>query len=300
MNAIMFPGQGSQYVGMGRDLFGAYSQARNLFIEVDSILGYELSEKCFSGSTEALKDTATQQLAIVTVSLAAYEVFKEKNIDISFVSGLSLGEYSCLYAAGVVGLKDIITLVRERAQAMQTAAEATPSTMFAVIGMVEDELRIKAKELGFYIANSNSPQQTVISFKKGDSEKIKAFFDQEGIRAVELAVSGGFHCPFMEPAREHLAGVLENMEFRPARIPVVSNFTARSHTDPAEIKKNLLNQLVNPVLWYGCVRHMLTCGVGCFYEIGPSKVLRGLMRRISPGARVVNIEKAGDLEGVAA
>lgn len=291
----MFPGQGSQYAGMGKSLFDSYAQARHVFSEVDSILGYGLSQKCFFGSAEDLQDTAIQQLAIVTVSLAAYEVFKEKKIDIAFVSGLSLGEYSCLYAAGVLCLKDIMILVRERAQAMQAAAQATPSTMFAVIGMSEERLRIKAKELGFYIANINTPQQIVISLKKYDSDKIKEFFAAEGIRVVELAVSGGFHCPFMEPARKHLAATLKNMEFRKASIPVMSNFTAKAHTDPAEIRENLLNQLISPVLWNDCMQYMLGRGVSCFYEVGPSKVLRGIMRKINSEVEVVNIEKAEDI-----
>lgn len=290
----MFPGQGSQYVGMGRSLFDGHIKARAIFSEVDSILGYDLSQKCFFGPAEQLQDTAIQQLAIVTVSLAAYEVFKEKKIDIAFVSGLSLGEYSCLYAAEVLCLKDVITLVNQRAQAMQAAAEATPSTMFAVIGMDEENLRLKARELGFYLANSNSPQQTVISLKKRDSDKIKAFFAVEGVRVVELAVSGGFHCPFMEPARKHLAAVLETMVFKKASIPLMSNFTARAHTEPSEIKENLLNQLISPVLWKDCARYMLERGVSRFYEVGPSRVLRGLMRKIEPQAEVVNFEKAED------
>jgi len=291
----MFPGQGSQYTGMGKSLFDSYAGARDIFSEVDNLLGYGLSQKCFLGSVEDLQDTAIQQLAIVTVSLAAYEVFKEKKIDIAFVSGLSLGEYSCLYAAGVLSLKDVIILVRERAQAMQTAAQATPSTMFAVIGVSEDKLRIKAKELGFYIANINSPQQTVISLKKCDSDKIKAAFAAEDIRVIELAVSGGFHCPFMEPARKHLAATIKTMEFKKARIPVMSNFTAKAHTNPAEIRENLLNQLIGPVLWHACVQYMFGRGVNRFYEVGPSKVLRGIMRKINPEAEVVNLEKAEDL-----
>ncbi len=295
MQAVIFPGQGAQYAGMGRSLYENFLEARDIFSSLDKILGFSLSRKCFQGQESELKETSIQQLAILSVSLAAFEVFKGKELKIDYLSGLSLGEYSCLYAAEVLSLEDLVILVRERAKAMQEAAIANPSTMFAVIGLSRQALEDIAKKENFYIANINSPQQIVVSLDKNKRDDIFAALEAAGARVIELEVSGGFHSPFMNRAKEYLASVIEGMKFHDAKIPIVSNFTASGHTKAEEIKKNLLEQLISPVLWKDCISFMIKAGVNLFFEVGPSKVLRGLVRKIDRQVEVINIEKKGDI-----
>ena len=298
MKAVIFPGQGSQYVGMGKSLNEYSSCAKSIFSSIDSILGFSLSEKCFQGQESELKETSTQQLAILAVSLAAFEVFKEKEIKIDYLSGLSLGEYSCLYAAEVINLSDLVNLVDQRAKAMNKAALANPSTMFAVIGLDREKLKDIAKKENFYIANINSPGQIIVSLAKDRRDDIFTILEATGARVIELAVSGGFHSPFMNLAKEHLATVVEEMNFSDASIPIVSNFTAKAHTKAEEIKSNLLEQLTSSVLWNDCVNYMMRAGVDSFFEVGPSKVLRGLIRKIDRQAKVINIGEKQDLESL--
>lgn len=296
--AIIFPGQGAQYAGMGKSLYQGAPQAKKIFDSIDKILGFDLSNKCFNGAAEELKDTAVQQVAILAVSLAAFEAFKAKAEQPDYLSGLSLGEYSCLYAGGVLSLEDTVALVKQRAQSMEKAAKANPSAMFAVIGADLEALKEKASQLGFYVANLNAPGQIVISLAKDTSQAIKENLEADGLRVIELAVSGGFHSPFMAQAKLELAEVIEPMDFSGARIPIVSNFTACSHSRAQEIKDNLLSQLVSPVLWMKGVEFMAGTGVDSFFEVGPGKVLRGLMRKINSGLKVTNIEKAEDLNNL--
>ena len=296
MQAVIFPGQGAQYIGMGQSLYENFLEARDIFSSLDKILGFSLSQKCFQGQESELKETATQQLAILSVSLAAFEVFKGKELKIDYLSGLSLGEYSCLYAAEVLSLEDLVILVRERAKAMQEAAITNPSTMFAVIGLSRQALEDIAKKENFYIANINSPQQIVVSLDKNKRDDILTVLETTGARVVEVEVSGGFHSPFMNRAKEYLASVIEGMKFHDAKIPIVSNFTAFGHTKSEEIKNNLLEQLISPVLWKDCIGFMIKAGVDLFFEVGPSKVLQGLMRKIDRQVKVVNIEKKEDFE----
>ena len=298
MKAIIFPGQGSQYVGMGKSFYDNYADAKDIFGAADDILGTKLSEKCFLGPEEELKDTAVQQLAILTVSLAGYEAFKSKNIKVDYLAGLSLGEYSCLYAAGVLSIVGLVRLVKERSIAMQKAAKANPSTMFAVIGLERDKLKEVASKEDFYIANINSPQQTVVSLKIEDKDKVKAALEGLGAKVIELAVSGGFHSPFVEPAKEYLRKVMGELTFSDAKIPIVSNYTAKPHTKADEIKDNLTEQMVSTVLWCDSMQYLIGKKVEGFYEIGPSRVLKGLMRKIEPSVKVVNIEKKEDLDNL--
>ena len=295
LNAIVFPGQGSQYPFMGKDLYDNFKEAKDIFLQADNYLGFKISDICFSSDKEILKKTFYQQLAILVVSLAAYEVFSKRNLKISFLSGLSLGEYSCLYPAGVLGLKDLIYLVKERASLMEEASRLNPSCMFAVIGLDLNTLRELSDRYNFYISNINSNSQVVISLKLEDKEQIKNLFDSLGIRFIELQVSGGFHSKFMLPAKENLKKVIDKLEFNDARIPIVSNFTAKAHTNSLEIKNNLVEQLTSTVLWKDCIEFMINSSVDTFIEVGPSKVLSGLIKKINSSVRVFNIEKKEDL-----
>lgn len=297
MRAIIFPGQGAQYVGMGKSFYDGFSRAKNIFSSIDDISGLKISQICFSGPEEELKKTAIQQLTILAVSLAGFEVFKNKCSldDIKYFSGLSLGEYSCLYASEVLTLEEVVSLVKERGLAMEEASKKNISSMFAVIGLTKELLQEKQNS-GFYIANINSPNQVVISLAKDKRQEVRKKLEELGAKVVELQVSGGFHSPFMEPAREHLKKIVDSLNFRKAKVPIVSNFTAEPHDDPESIKNNLTNQLVYPVLWKNCVELMVKKGVINFLEVGPSKVLKGLMRKIDRRVEVMNIEKAEDLD----
>jgi len=298
MTAIIFPGQGAQYPGMGKDLYDAYPQAREIFGRMEGVLGFSLSAKCFHGTLEELKDTSLAQLAIMAVSLAGFEVLRSRGFKADYLAGLSLGEYSCLYPAGVLSLEDLTRLVRERGRAMQEAALNSNSTMLAVLGLEKEQLQPLAVKCGFYIANLNAPGQVVISLAKKDVAAVKAALEALPAKVIELEVSGGFHSPFVAPAKKRLEKILDSLVFKGAAIPVVSNFTGQAHTMAKEIKTNLLEQLTAPVRWVDCVRFMAGQGVSEFYEVGPSKVLKGLLRKIDPGFRVINIEKQADIESI--
>jgi len=259
----------------------------------------EISRICFFGEEEELNNVYNQQLAILTTSLATYEVFKERRVDVDFFSGLSLGEYTCLYPAGVLSFEDLVHLVKKRAETTREASKAHPSSMLAVIGLEKAHLEKLAEKQGFYIANINSPNQIVVSLKKEDKQRIKSTLKDSGARkVVELKIDVGFHSPFMDSAKEQLKAFVETIEFKQAKVPIVSNLTARAHTDKNEIKNNLIEQLTSSALWRDCVEFMIKNGTDVFFEIGPSKVLRGLIKKINPMVKVVNIEKKCDLEVV--
>ncbi len=292
--AIIFPGQGAQYSKMGLSLYENFEKARGVFERVDSISGIRVSDAIFSDDSSGLKDTSIQQLAILAVSLAAYAQLEKDFGKVDFLSGLSLGEYSCLYAGGVLSLDDVILLVKTRGQAMQKAAQLNPSSMLVVIGAQEKDLAKKEKDLGFYISNINAPAQVVISTEEKKKEKVKNNLEESGLKVVELSVSGGFHSPFMAPAREELKRIIGQLNFSDSKIPIVSNVTASPHTESCRIKDNLLEQLVSPVLWMDSVNFISEKGINCFYEVGPSKILKGLLRKIDRNLNVINIEKEED------
>ncbi len=295
---IIFPGQGSQYPQMGLSLYQNYQSAKEIFDLVDKVSEVEVSKAIFEGDREKLKDTLIQQLAILAVSLAAYEQIKDKLESINYLAGLSLGEYSCLYAGGILSLQDVITLVKVRAQAMQKAAKINPSAMLAIIGTQREDLEPKAKDLKFYISNLNAPSQVVISTGEQNKQTVKASLEKEGLRVIELNVSGGFHSPFMEPARRELEQVINQLQFADAKIPLVSNVTAQEHIEAEHIKDNLIKQLISPVLWMKSIKYLSQKGVNCFYEVGPSKILKGILRKIDRNLKVTNIEKKEDLDKI--
>jgi len=299
MKAIIFPGQGAQYTGMGKSLYDNFSQAKNIFSRIDQATGMPITQKCFSAGEDELKETSLSQLVIMAVSLAAFESVRDKIRDVKYLCGLSLGEYSCLYAAGVLSLEDTALLLKERAAAMSEAAKINPATMMAVIGLERKALEEKGKALGFYLSNINSNQQVVISLKKDIKDKVQGELEAAGAKVIELSVSGGFHSPFMQPAKERLVKMINSLNFSDAKVPIVSNFTAKAHTKKEEIKANLAEQLVSPVLLCDCVNLLSAKGVTTMYEVGPGKVLKGLIRKINSGLTVINIEKKEDIDALA-
>lgn len=289
MNAYIFPGQGSQSPGMGRDLYEASPAVKQLFDQANDILGYNLTQIMFEGTEDELKQTIYTQPAIFLHSVAlalTNDAFAPDRFDASMVAGHSLGELSALTAAGALSFADGLRLASIRATAMQRACELAPSGMAAVTNLADDVIeRICAGITDEIIipANYNCPGQVVIS---GSMDGIRLAGEQltaAGARRVlTLSVGGAFHSPFMEPARAEFAEAVNNMTFQAPRCPVYQNVDAKPHTDPAEIKANLIAQLTAPVRWTQSVERMVADGATEFIECGPGKVLQGLLKKIAP------------------
>ena len=299
MVGYLFSGQGSQYVGMGKDLYESFPEARQVFDKAEEVLGFELKKRCFEGPEEILKSTNVSQPAIVTVSIAAFEVFKAKsNITPSFAAGLSLGEYSALIAAGALTFEDGIRLIRKRGQIMEDASMKYPGKMAAILELPIEQIKDICLKTGAEIANLNCPGQTVIT---GNAEAVNQAMElcsQAGAkRVIPLEVSGGFHSSLMFEASVELKHVLDNISISEPAFPVVSNYTAQPQNQAGQIRENLVNQIKGSVRWEESMRYILSEGVTKFYEFGPGKVLKGLMRRIDSNAQVINIEKKSDIEG---
>lgn len=286
--ALLFPGQGAQSVGMGKTLYDEFAPAREIFDQANSILGYDLAKICFEGPADELDSTVVSQPAIFTLSMATLEFLRSKNPDIiencEATAGLSLGEYSALVFAGAFDFEDGLRLVQKRGQAMQDASDATPSGMISIIGLGLDEVRkICDEQRGdsvLQVANILCPGNIAISGKNDACERIAELSSKGNIRAIPLAVAGAFHTPLMKPADEKLAEILADMKIRQPRIPVISNVDASPHDTPDEIRKFLVQQILSPVLWEDSIKYLLGQGFETFYEVGPGRVLRGLMKRI--------------------
>jgi [acyl-carrier-protein] S-malonyltransferase len=294
---FLFPGQGAQQVGMGRQLAETLPAARKLLDEANALLGFDLARLCFDGPKEQLDATDVSQPALFVTSLAALESLRASDPaaieGCQAAAGLSLGEYTALVFAGAMSFADGLRVVRRRGEAMQAAANAAPSGMVSLIGLEPpkvEELCAKARESDtLEVANLLCPGNIVVSGTKAACDRIVAIAEEIGARTVRLAVAGAFHTSLMRPADEALAAALAGVEIRPPRVPVWSNVDARPHTEPDEIRKLLVKQVLQPVLWEQTMRSLLEAGFDKFYEIGPGRVLAGLLKRVQRKADCQNV-----------
>src|SRR3984885_4045606 len=301
--AFLFPGQGSQAVGMGRDLYEKFSIARQTFEEADEALGFSISKLCFEGPEEQLKLTEFTQPAIFTVSIAAQRVLAEKGVTPVYVAGHSLGEYSANVAAGVLSVTDAVRAERSRGQFMQDAVSPGRGAMAAVLGMTpEDAAKICADagaetREGESPANFNSPEQTVISGAAAAVERASTFARERGAKkVVALAVSAPFHCALMQPAQDRLAPLLQEIPFADAHVPVAVNVDAALVAGGPALRDALVRQVTGAVRWVECVRLLIEQTPTHFIEVGPGKVLSGLMRQIDRAQACVNVQDEASLE----
>ncbi len=296
--AFLFPGQGAQTVGMAGTLYNTIPTAKTLFDEASEVLGYDLIAVCVGGPAERLSATDVSQPAIFVASLAALEQLRITQptavADVVATAGLSLGEYTALVFSGAITFSDGLKVVKARGEAMQVAAEATPSGMVAIIGLDIPDVEVLVSEARMAgkleIANYLCPGNTVVSGSAAALEQIEQICQERGgIRASRLSVAGAFHTDIMKPADEKLATALAGVELRIPSVPVWSNVDAQPHTSPAEIRDLLVKQVVSPVRWDETMRGLLTAGVERFYEIGPGRVLAGLMKRVHRKADFRNV-----------
>ncbi|MEZ6129805.1 MAG: ACP S-malonyltransferase [Planctomycetaceae bacterium] len=301
--ALLFPGQGAQHVGMGKTLVQQYPKAKELFDRANEILGYDLATLCFEGPAAELDSTICSQPALFVCSLAALEKLRADSPDVvlgcEMAAGLSLGEYTALVFSGAMSFEDGLKVVQRRGQAMQAAADATPSGMVSILLMDRDQVQgvcdAASGHGSIQIANLLCPGNIVISGVNAACERAAEVAESEGGRAVPLAVAGAFHTPIMKPADEQLAEVLSGTKIRSPEIPVVSNVDAAVHTDPEEIRSLLIQQVLQPVRWEDSIRYMLEEGCTEFYEVGPGKVLKGLMKRIDRKVPITTINDSFDV-----
>src|SRR5574344_370898 len=287
MKAFVFPGQGSQFVGMGKELYDNNPLAKELFDKADEILGFKITDIMFAGTDEQLKQTNVTQPAVFLHSVISALCLGEE-FQPAMVAGHSLGEFSALVAAGAMAFEDGLRLVAARANAMQKACEKTPSTMAAIIGLedsVVEEVCKQITDTTVVPANYNCPGQLVISGSKEGIDKACAILKEKGAkRALPLSVGGAFHSPFMLPAQEELAQAIQATQFHSPVCPIYQNVDALAHTDPKEIKDNLLKQLTSPVCWTQISKAMIAAGADTFIEVGPGNVLQGLIKKVKADA----------------
>lgn len=299
MIAVMFPGQGAQSVGMGRELADSYAVAREAFEEADDTLGYPLSEVCFTGPADRLTQTDVCQPALVATSIAAFRVAQAEGLTADVVLGHSLGEYSALVACGSLPFATAIALVAERGAAMQEAGAATPGAMVALIGLDDADAEALCAEVGdVWPANFNCPGQVVASGHEEAVDRLVRLAGERGVKCARLAVSGAFHSPLMAPAAQRLAPALDAWE--PAEPdPAFLSTTTASREGAGKLRPALLDQLTSPVRFAAAVEVALEEGVDRFVEVGPGRVLSGLVRRVRRGATTVQISEPGDLANLA-
>ena len=304
--AFLFPGQGSQFTGMGKSLAQAHPEAARVFEQADNALGFSLSRLCFDGPEEELRLTENTQPAILTASIAAYEVLKSKGLVPDYVAGHSLGEYSALVAAGALDFSDAVKLVRKRGRFMQEAVPSGVGAMAALLKLPEDKLApiLQQAAQGEIVtaANFNSPDQIVIAGHTGAVGRAMELAKSHGAkRAILLSVSAPFHCPLMTPAQQNLAPSLDLTHFRDLLIPLVNNWQARQVHTASEARQGLYEQIPNPVRWSQSIQLLSHFGVSRFVEVGPGAVLTGLLKNILPaGFSAAKFGEATDWEKLAA
>ena len=288
--AFLFPGQGAQAVGMGKELYDSLPAAKALFDRAAQVLGYDLAKICFEGPAEELDSTVYSQPALFVTSLAALEQLRSQSPDVVLAceaaAGLSLGEYTAMVFSGVMNFEDGLSVVRQRGEAMQDAADATPSGMVSILGLDLEKVQALCNEARgpgeiLQVANHLCPGNIAISGSNSACERAAALADKYGaMKAVPLAVAGAFHTPIMQPAVERLTKALAGVPLHKPQRPVISNVDAQPHDDPEQIRDLLIQQVVSPVRWEDSMRYLLGQGFSTFYEIGPGRVLRGLLKRI--------------------
>jgi [acyl-carrier-protein] S-malonyltransferase len=298
--AYLFPGQASQYAGMGRDLSDNFPESKVVFDEADATLGFALSKLCFEGSEEELKLTENTQPAIFTVSIAALRAIEKRGIAPDFVAGHSLGEFSGLVAAGALDFATGVKLLRKRGQYMQEAVPRGEGAMAAIMGLSPSDVAEICKKAADHdvvsSANLNSPEQIVISGNAAAVKRAVEIASQSGAkRAVMLPVSAPFHCALMEPAQKKLEPELRAAAFSALRIPLITNVDAEAITSGEEARDALIRQVTMPVRWLDSIRELIDQGVNIFVEVGPGKVLCGLLRQIDRSVRCFNVEDAASL-----
>ncbi len=304
--AFLFPGQGAQIVGMGKDVARTFPASAALFEKANQIVGYDLAGICFQGPQESLNATNISQPAIFVTSAAILEAVRTSpavsDIQPDITAGLSLGEYTALYAAGILTFEDALLLVNKRGQAMQAAAQASDGSMVSILGLDEEkvtQLCAKAAENELLVcSNFNCPGQIVISGAKTACQRAAESAEEFGaFKAIPLKVAGAFHTEMMAPAAESLAQAIQNTTIaESAEIKVIANINAQYYTTPEEISQGLIRQLVQPILWQKCMEKLLAEGVENFYEIGPGRVLTGLMKKINRKTKVINISNLQSIE----
>ena len=301
--ALLCPGQGAQHVGMGKDFYDAFGVAQRVFDQADQVLNFPLTKLCFEGPEESLNKTDVAQLAIFVTSVAICETLFElgKIAAPAYAAGLSLGEYTALHLAGVFSFEDGLQLVKARGKLMQAAAEASPSTMVALLGADEataaaicEEARGGGGEV-LVPANFNTPGQIVISGAIGACERAAKVAEGKGCRAIPLKVAGAFHSAFMQPAADQMAGVLAGIRFSASRLPVISNVTTQPHGETESIKQLLVQQIVAPVRWYQSIEALRAKNVSRWVELGPGRTITGMMKKIDRKAAMENYSTAEGL-----
>lgn len=293
MNAYVFPGQGAQFVGMGKDLYESSAVAKEMFEKANDILGFRITDLMFAGTDEDLRQTKVTQPAVFLHSVILAKVLGVKP---DMTAGHSLGEFSALVAAGALSFEDGLSLVSKRAMAMQKACELQPSTMAAVLGLADDVVEDICSTIEGVVvpANFNCPGQLVISGSIEAIDEAVAKMEEAGAkRAIKLAVGGAFHSPLMEPARKELAAAIEAAPFSKPVCPIYQNVSTIAETNPDTIKANLVKQLTSPVKWTQCVRSMIKDGATSFTEVGPGSVLQGLVKKIAKADSVEGLEIKG-------
>ncbi|MCX7625827.1 MAG: ACP S-malonyltransferase [Candidatus Sumerlaeaceae bacterium] len=299
MRAFVFPGQGSQFVGMGKDLIELSPQAREKFETADKLYEGKLVPTMFDGPEDALRQTYFTQPAIFLCSVVLADALRERNVAFHMVAGHSLGEYSALYAAGALDFQPLLELLKLRASLMQSAGERRPGAMAAIIGLDGETIRKLCSETGkiVVVANDNAPDQVVVS---GEPEAVAEVGEKckaaGAKRVLPLNVSGAFHSPLLDDAAAELTSAIDRAPWRDVQIPVVTNVSAQPRTRADEIRQELTRQIISPVRWVDIIRRMVADGVTEFVEVGPGKVLAGLIRRIARDAQVINVGTRAELE----